>query len=222
MIATTYEVINRVYPVMKPNKLKEILGTAFTIREKEKEFLITAYHVAKHAIYVEENIDKVSLIIGSGASGIRISEKLIHTDEEQDITVCEAPKWMHRSQLPLTSIPEMALGQEVMWMGYPKGFSGGLWLPDTKSPIGIVGKGVIGALYPPPKIQNKGFLIEGVVNPGYSGGPVVYKSFKNDPKGKTYVIGVISKTLAPESNWSLIIAGELGVIMKKVHEKMNY
>lgn len=217
MNAITSNVVNRVFPIMKHNNSEEILGTSFTIREKEKEFLITAYHVAKHAIYVEENIDKVSLIIGSGASGIRISEKLIHTDEEQDITVCEAPKWMNRSQLPLTSTPEMALGQEVMWMGYPKGFSGGLWLPDTKSPIGIVGKGVIGALYSPPKIQNNGFLIEGGMNPGYSGGPVVY-----NPNGQTYVIGVISKTLAPESNWSLIIAGELGVIMKKVHEKLSH
>ena len=217
MNAITRNLINRVFPIMKRHNPKEILGTAFTIREKEKEFLITAYHVAEHAI--EKNTNEVSLIIGKGKEtlGTRIYEKIIHIDEEQDIIILETPKWMHRDQLPLTSTPEMALGQEVMWMGYPKGFSGGLWLPDTKSPIGIAGKGVIGALKPPPKIQNNGFLIEGGMNPGYSGGPVVY-----NPSGQTYVIGVISKTLAPESNWSLIIAGELGVIMKKVHEKLSH
>ena len=217
MNAITSNLINRVFPIMKRHNPKEILGTSFTIREKEKEFLITAYHVAEHAI--EKNTNEVSLIIGKGKEtlGTRIYEKIIHIDEEQDIIILETPKWMHRDQLPLTSTPEMALGQEVMWMGYPKGFSGGFWLPDTKSPIGIAGKGVIGALKPPPKIQNKGFLIEGGMNPGYSGAPVVY-----NPNGQTYVIGVISKTLAPESNWSLIIAGELGVIMKKVHEKLSH
>ncbi len=212
MNAITSNVINRVFPIMKHNNSKEILGTSFTIREKEKEFLITAHHVANP----NKNTNKVSLIIGSGEVGIRITEKLIHTDTEQDIIICEAPKWMHRKHLPLESTFKMTLGQEVMWMGYPKGLSGGLWLPDTKSPIGIAGKGVLGALNPPPKIQNKGILIEGGMNPGYSGGPVVY-----NPNGQTYVIGVISKTLAPESNFSLIIAGNLSQIMKKVHEQLS-
>lgn len=215
MNAITAEVINRVFPVMKHNNSKEILATAFTIREKEKEFLITAYHVAEHAI--DKNTNKVSLIIGKGILGTRIYEKITHIDEEQDIIICEAPKWMHREHLPLKSTFKMALGQEVMWMGYPKGFSGGLWLPDTKSPIGIAGKGILGALNEPPKIKNKGILIEGVMNPGYSGGPVVY----NDNE-QTHVIGVISKTLAKESNWSLIIAGKLTKVMVEAHEKLSH
>ena len=129
MIATTAEVINRVYPVMKQNNPKEILGTVFSIREKEKEFLITAYHVAEHAI--EKNTNKVGLIIGTIPLGTRIYEKIIYIDEELDIIILEAPKWMHIGQLSLTSTPEMILGQDVMWMGYPDGWSGGQLLGKT-------------------------------------------------------------------------------------------
>jgi len=241
MNAITAEVIRRVFPVMKHNNSKEILGTSFTIREKEKEFLITAYHVAEHAI--DKNTNEISLIIGKGTLGTRIHEKIIHIDEEQDIIVCKAPEWMYKNRPqfpPLKSTLEMnqgeglSLGQEVMYMGYPRGCSGVMKLPDTKTDIGIVGKGILGAfeLSKPEITENKkGFIIEGRMDQGYSGGPIVLKDI-NKPQGQTYVLGVISarihsrRKLKSEEelldyDYSFTIAGNLGMVMKKVHEKQS-
>ena len=231
MIATTAEVINRVYPVMKQNNSKEILGTAFSIREKEKEFLITAYHVAEHAI--EKNTNKVSLIIGTIPLGTRIYEKIIYIDEELDIIILEAPKWMHNEKLHLTSTLEMTLGREVMWMGYPEGYHGGLFINNTFiTPIGIVAKGILGGFstsqkgFHMPQNENR-LIIEGRTSQGYSGGPVVLKNSKNI----TQVIGVINaftytlikikekKELTYHP--SFIKATYLGKIMKKVHEQLS-
>ena len=232
MIATTAEVINRVYPVMKQNNPKEILGTVFSIREKEKEFLITAYHVAEHAI--EKNTNKVGLIIGTIPLGTRIYEKIIYIDEELDIIILEAPKWMHIGQLSLTSTPEMILGQDVMWMGYPDGWSGGQLLGKTHTPTAIAGKGVIGGF---PRSSNKTtknvetIIIEGRISGGYSGGPVVLKDTKTPYK--THVIGMITghifslRKLKQEQKQliyppSFILATYLNPIMKEVHEKLNH
>lgn len=238
MNAITAEVIRRVFPVMKQNNSKEIWGTAFTIRERGREFLITACHVADHSD-IDEHTDKISLIIGrERKESIRIFEKLIHIDKEHDIIVCKAPKWMYqnRPELPqLTSDFEMnegdgiTLGQDVMWMGYPEGFSGGVILPDTYTPIAMVGKGILsGFKEPETKLIRdkkgrirKGIFIEGRIDSGYSGGPVVYQSLKN-PSKTTYVIGVISGTVGEsKDNPSFILAGDLSKVMKKVHGKQS-
>ena len=234
MIATTAEVINRVYPVIKPNNLKEIFGTAFTIREKGKEFLITAYHVAKHAIYLEKNIVKISLRIGTIPHSTIVDEKIIYTDEKQDIIICEAPKWMHNEKLHLTSTSEMTLGQDVMWMGYPEGYHGGLFINNNTfiTPIGIVAKGILGGFstsqkgFHMPQNENE-LIIEGRTSQGYSGGPVVLKNSKNI----TQVIGVINNFIytlmkikeKKELTYhpSFIKATNLGEIMKKVHEQLS-
>ena len=238
MNAIPAEVIRRVFPVMKQNNSKEIWGTAFTIQERGREFLITACHVADHSD-IEEHTDKIILIIGrERKESIRIDEKLIHIDKEHDIIICKAPEWTYknRDQLPLLTSSfvmnqndGISLGQEVMWMGYPKGFSGGKILPDTYTPIGIVGKGVLGGFQEPETKPirdkrgriRKGIIIEGRIDGGYSGGPVVYRSIQN-PQGPTYVEGVISGSVGgPENNLSFIIAGDLSKVMKKVHEKLS-
>lgn len=253
MNAIPAEVIRRVFPVLKQNDFKEIWGTAFTIKEKGKEFLVTAYHVANHHTNdIEEHTEKIRLIVGKEDKKSEriepqeIIEKLLYVDKEHDIIICEAPKWTYENRENLPSLTSsfvmnqndgISLGQDVMWMGYPKGFSGGKILPDTYTPIGIVGKGVLGGFQEPKTkliqdqrgIIRKGIIIEGRIDGGYSGGPVVYKSLQN-PQGPTYVEGVISGSVGGpeenskrlENNLSFIIAGDLSKVMKKVHQKLNH
>ena len=211
------EVIRRVYSVewKLTEKISEH-GTCFSIREKGEEYLVTAAHIV-HG-YPPGSRLEIGCETKGGMPTESVRPKLIRINEKHDIAVFEAPECVRYPKLPLkASLGGMGLGQKVMWMGFPLGYDGGLMLGESGGRVGLIGSGTLASLNVPSSLQGKreGFVVEGVINPGYSGGPVVLYPGEQRSKG-IQVVGVVSATLASHTNWSLILVGDLGRVMKEI------
>lgn len=216
MSMVTSGVIHRVFGL----RYEANHGTCFSIRENEQEFLITAAHLVNGY----DDGKGLEIVLGGKEWGEykRFYPRRLHLNEAHDIAVFEAPEPTQYPSLPLSSGQEgLVLGQSVQWMGYPLGHDGGLLRRENGAPIGIVSSGNLAALQTPNQAYrngHRGFLLEGGINLGNSGSPVLFRS-KDGAQVSTKVFGVISGTLAPQTTWGLVIAGSLHDVMKKVHNK---
>lgn len=212
------EVIRRVYSV-KWKLTEEISsrGTCFSIQEKGEEYLVTAAHIV-HG-YPPGSRLEIGCETKGGMPTESVSPKLIRISREHDIAVFEAPECVRYPELPLKKAKpgDMVLGQKVMWMGFPLGYDGGWMLGESGGRIGLVGSGTLASFDVPSSLQGKveGFVVEGVINPGYSGSPVVLYPGEQRSEG-IRVAGVVSGTLASHTNWSLILVGALERVMKEI------
>lgn len=211
------EVIRRVYSMecKFPGGNSEH-GTCFSIQEKGEEYLVTAAHIL-HG-YPPGSRLEIGCVTEGGMPTESVSPELIRISEKHDIAVFEAPECVKYPGLPLkANLGDMVLGQKVMWMGFPLRYDGGLMLGESGGRIGLVGSGTLASFDVPSSLQGKieGFVVEGVTNKGYSGGPVVLYPGEQRSKG-IQVVGVMSGTLASHTNWSLIFVGDLGRVMKEI------
>ena len=218
------QVLYRVLPLRWTVGGDEFFGTAFSLTHGDEQYLVTAAHVVKeypHGI----------LTIGrdkSAPKGRVIDPVLRGISQEADIAIFDAPSFMHKKGIPLNvSLANIMLGQEVFWLGYPFGLDGGLTLPDADGPIGLVGSGTLSSMAMPSNqpvptdAATVGFIVDGLNNEGYSGAPVVFHPDGDMSKG-TQVIGVVSGTLAGETNLSLMVIGDLGHALKEILGSGNH
>lgn len=189
-------------------------GTAFTVTHENREFLVTAAHVVRGwpngSMFISCEMDPE-------APFVEIKPKLIGVSESTDIAVFGAPDRAKKGlglPLPVHGTSGMLLGQRVYWMGFPLGFDGG------KAPgigrVGLVGSGVMSGMIPqhgeirlPDHVVIKnGLIVDGMNNKGYSGGPVIFRP--NESRNEDFVVaGVISGTLAANTNYGLMVVGNL-------------
>lgn len=161
------------------------IGTAFLYQKDGLTFFITAQHVLGRAsaggyIYIKKP---------SGWSKFELNGVTIHPEGQDaatfglldfDITISHS--FSHPADEPL------ALGQELKFIGFPHGLEN-----TASSPSGfstpLVRTAFFSGLIIDPSTDKKLLLLDGLNNPGYSGGPVWAPGSTTD---KPSLLGLIS------------------------------
>jgi S1-C subfamily serine protease len=158
----TSNVISRVFHL----KFGDSLGTCFTIDIGENQYIITA----KHVVNTLKTGDKIELFY----KGVwtKFNVRLIGHCNDADVSVFVIDILILGHPLPATSAG-MNYGQDVYFLGFPYGLKAEVGNLNRDFPLPLVKKGILSAfLFDQP---GKPFLIDGYNNPGFSGGPVVFK-----------------------------------------------
>ena len=139
-------------------------GTAFTIEEEGREYLVTARHIA-HSL---RGKCQVEVFKDGGWSPLEVTA-VGHAPGEVDISVLAPVERLTLTRpLPLPAISEgLPYGQEAYFLGFPYGI-GDNFLRDTGHPVPFVKRVTVSTLF------GKPYLLDGHNNPGFSGGPVVF------------------------------------------------
>ena len=189
-------------------------GTAFTVTHENREFLVTAAHVVRGW---PNGLMFISCEVDPKAPFVEVKPRLIGISESSDIAVFDAPNCAKKGlDLPLHvhGTSGMLVGQRVYWIGFPLGFDGGT-APGIGR-IGLVGSGVLSGIIPQHSeirlsdhvVIKNGLIVDGMNNKGYSGGPVIFQS--KELRNEDFVVaGVISGTLAANTNYGLMVVGNL-------------
>jgi S1-C subfamily serine protease len=177
-------------------------ATGFFFRFKEKTFLITNRHVF---INEERNFypDKIIIILNKEGNDLTQSEEITYNlyeenlekptwlqiDKTIDLAALEIPHPKHHILAALTpeNLPKdlfLALGEQVLVIGYPKGFY------DDIHNLPIVRSACVASAYGVPFKKQPIFLIDSNLHPGTSGSPVITvpKNIYQNPDGG-FVIG---------------------------------
>lgn len=166
-------------------RYKNGTGTAFTIDRDERQYLITARHVVPGIedgdviqIYRDDKWMHLPIyVIGIGEGDI-------------DITVLSSPLQISPITPLVASKDGMGLAQTVYILGYPFGLNAGKSDANLDLPLPFVKSGIISAMTGSnPRI----IYIDGHGNPGFSGGPVVFRPLDSkDLEVELRVAGIVS------------------------------
>jgi len=159
-------------------------ATAFSVDENGRQYLVTALHVLPEP----EGVNEVQLLFNDGWKTIPVT-LTGKGDEDIDVVVYSpsariAPDF----ELPLTR-GLMALGQDVYFLGFPYGITSVVNDPGWHLPYPLIKKACISGTID--KENVKIWLLDGINNPGFSGGPVVFYPIDHRDN-KLRIMGVIS------------------------------
>lgn len=177
----TLGVATRVLGIRVPSGI----GTAFTMDVDGRQYLITAKHVVAG---LKQN-DSVEITKDGQWSQIKVN--IFRCDDPIDIAVLVPPNALTPTLVmdPISDSVNVALGQDVYFVGYPYGMFPMWYKSDAREgtyPIPLTKKGVLTAFDSEGKI-----LLDGYNNPGFSGSPIVFIDLFHS--GRTfYVLGVVS------------------------------
>lgn len=161
----TTNVIHRVFKLMSNNQT----GTMFTVEVDNKQYLITA----KHLVEDINNQTQAKIYLDNGWKDINLT-LLEHCPNDIDISVLITDKQLTPSGLPCepTSVG-IILGQDVYFLGFPYDITpkGGTF--NNGYPCPFIKKAILSSIF---KENDKEIVfLDGHNNPGFSGGPIVYK-----------------------------------------------
>ncbi len=164
----------------------EETATAFTVDVDGQEYLITAKHVVQ-SLGGNDKID----IFGNGV-WTPISVKIFRCDDPIDIAVLIPPYQLTVNfTLPFEPV-NIQFGQEVYFLGFPYGIQSPVHGVNGPYPLALVKRGTFSGQIPlDPAKKAVMILLDGYNNPGFSGGPIVYRDF-SQPGYVMKVFGVIS------------------------------
>lgn len=175
MNTITSNVINRVFLI----KYKKSLGTCFALDIDNKQYIITAKHVVS-------GLTEGETISFAKDGGWRTTPiHLIGHHEHSDISVFSLNVKIARHTL--SACDSFIYGQEIRFLGYPYG------IYDYKNalmvrggfPVPFIKTGIVSSF----DSDSQNLYIDGISNPGFSGGPVIFEDFQTHD---FYVGGVIS------------------------------
>ena len=157
------------------------LVSGFTIELDERQYLITARHV------LPDLVSTGALEVLQNKNWVQLSFRRLQVEpKEVDIAVLVLDR-------KLTSAPPIRLGEKgtflsqgVYFVGFPYGLSIAVHAVNSGFPIPLVKHGIIAALHT--GTLGEPFLVDGINNPGFSGGPVV----RDDRETTPTIIGVVS------------------------------
>jgi len=157
----TANVIHRVFRI----KVGDSEGTAFTIDVDDREYLVTAKHIAE-SVKAEQDI---GLFANGGWVKFRV-EPVGHASSDSDISVLAARIRLTPGNLPMPATSKGVIyGQDVYFLGFPYGFLGRYSFGPSGYPLPFVKRATVSLL------DGSLFLLDGHNNPGFSGGPVVFR-----------------------------------------------
>ncbi len=160
-------------------------GTAFTIEKDDIQYIITAKHIfdsVKHG-----DIICVGVLIEKKYCPITVEIKFSR-NESVDCAVLLTKPYHEISERYSNenTIEGLSIGQDVYFLGFPYNYDNLLLgFPDSTTPVPFVKKACLSGLS-----QDIGQLfLDGINNPGFSGGPVCFKDSKTE---KYKIAGLIN------------------------------
>ncbi len=157
----TSNVIHRVFRI----RFGQAEGTAFVIEVDGREYLVTAKHI------MESLVGKGNLDLFSNGSWKSIPIQLVgHANTDIDISVVASTTCLVPHHLPLApNMDGLSYGQDVYFLGFPYGFLGRYILGSSGYPLPFVKRAIVSQL------DDSSLFLDGHNNPGFSGGPVVFR-----------------------------------------------
>ena len=139
-------------------------GTAFTIEEGGREYLVTARHIAQS---LQGNC-QIELFKDRSWYSLQVTV-IGHAPGDVDISVLAPSEGLTPTRpLPLPASSDgLTYGQEAYFLGFPSGISDN-FLMETGHPLPFVKRATVSTMF------GKPYLLDGHNNPGFSGGPVVF------------------------------------------------
>jgi S1-C subfamily serine protease len=176
----TFNALSRTFHL----RLEDQTATGFLIDVESKQYLVTAKH------FVPEVTDVIVLELLHDGIWKKVSSRLVgHASGEIDITVLALPYRLVASDYVLK--PDMGgiiLGQEAFFLGFPYGLFGQAGELNSNYPMPFVKRATVSSLTASTAGPAIVFL-DGHNNPGFSGGPVL---FKEQEHGELKIAAVVS------------------------------
>lgn len=177
-VIPTSNVISRVFKIYGI----EGHGTAFTIEVEDVQFLVTARHILPDSSHVTIGLEP--------PTGSRVNLTLARLDVQPlgaDIAVLVLPEPISPTWDLVPTMDGSVQGQEVCFLGYPFDLALRSEMGGEMRTYPFVKGGILSAW----AVSSSGIaqvFLDGMNNPGFSGGPVV---FQNLGSGKLHVGAVI-------------------------------
>jgi S1-C subfamily serine protease len=141
-------------------------GTAFVLDVDNRQYLVTAKHVMGDLPAGKHKFDMMYNNIWNSVEADLVG----HAAHGADISVFALPRFM--STMPLPAITTgMFLAQDVYFLGFPFGDYMDPGAMNNHWPIAIVKRGIISSFNSGGKPSI--VMVDGINNPGFSGGPVI-------------------------------------------------
>lgn len=160
-------------------------GTAFTIERDDVQYIITAKHLFDNTsngdvvtieILREKKYHPINVIV-MFSSNPNIDCAVLKTNPYQEVT----GKFSNEN-----SMEGLILGQDLYFLGFPYNYDDLLMsFPKSATPIPFVKKACLSGL----SEKNGQLFLDGINNPGFSGGPVCFKDAKTN---KYKIAGLIN------------------------------
>lgn len=170
----------------------ELLGTSFTVDLDDRQYLVTARHVIDNLTFDKEGRGEVRLKFANGWK--RLEATLVGKGGlDLDVAVLALTKVI--TDPCYTMEPNsvgVAMGQDCYFLGFPFGIS--FHVPTLQqNPHAFIKKATVSMIEQVPSGMPCRVFLDGINNPGFSGGPIVF-SPHNVPSGQPdyKVLGVIS------------------------------
>ena len=178
----TTNVLQRVFRI----RIGKATGTVFAIDHRGRQYLITARHLlAKNSdpgiveIFHDATWKPVQISIVGMCSG------------DPDIAVLAANIQLAPTHPLKPTAANLIVSQQVFFLGFPLGLSAAGSEINRDFPMPLVKSGILSGMEGKPLTR---LWVDGHNNPGFSGGPLVFKPAKNQPDSSPdyRVAGVIS------------------------------
>jgi hypothetical protein len=156
----TANVIHRVFRI----KVGDSEGTAFTIDVRDREYLVTAKHVAAPL----KETGELGVFSNGTWSTLR-THVVGHATGDADVSVLALNRRLTPPGLPVEPTHTgLTYGQDVYFLGFPYGFLGKYIFGPDGYPLPFVKRATLSLF------DGTVFLLDGHNNPGFSGAPVVF------------------------------------------------
>jgi S1-C subfamily serine protease len=209
-------------------KYNDNCGTGFTIEVNNKQYIITAKHVVEG---IKQN-DSIFLFHDNQWKKIEVKNIKFKNPKVDAIVLIPAINVTPITKLEFTS-NNIVFGQDVYFLGFPFGLTTEVGSLNNDFPMPFVKKGICS------NIDNKnpeitGIWIDGYSNPGFSGGPIVFRDISTENiKIAGVLIGYLSETIdvideknGTEShvkiNSGLIYCINIDAIIKLIKENQDF
>ena len=186
-VVPTAEVLTNTFS-MQTDTLR---GTCFLIVENGNEYIVTARHLFKMGI---RNGDSLSFQIGRGAEekGKEILEYLrgeiyLHDTKDIDIVVVKTSNKLGHVKPYECSASGATLGQDCYFLGFPYAEKYSTTINGEVGRYPFIKKATFSANYTINNINL--YLLDGLNNPSFSGGPVIFYDYNSN---KNKILGVIT------------------------------
>lgn len=175
----TTNILQRIFHI----EVGDSKATCFTIDVNGKQYIVTAKHL------VEKNIKNATIRIYHNKEWKKIEVALVgHCENGIDVSVLATNFQLSPTYALEPTSGGIVYGQEVFFLGFPYGMTGEIGALNRDFPMPFVKKAIVSCIQIK-KDEPMILFLDGHNNPGFSGGPVVFKD-SNQPNLK--VAAVIS------------------------------
>lgn len=175
----TANVLYRVFLI----KYGKHFGSSFTVDVDNRQYLISA----KHFLIGLKDTDNIEIYHESQWKKLKV-KRIDLKNQKIDILVLAPAQQLSPSLELEGSIDSIFLSQSVFFLGFPFGMNVEAKSFSKYFPMPFVKKGIVSAMAFEDK-EEKILYVDGYNNPGFSGGPIVFKDLKEN---KLKVAAVVS------------------------------